>query len=64
MVGYPLRGALASGANVTFDNVSALADPGDDRRLIQIAAPSDESLAPDEVAATATAFTVLVECCK
>ena len=39
VVGYPLRGALASGANVTVGNVSALADPGDDRRLIQITAP-------------------------
>ena len=39
MVGYPLRGALASGANVTVGNVSALAGPGDDRRLIQITAP-------------------------
>ena len=122
VVGYPLRGALASGANVTVGNVSALAGPGDDRRLIQITAPvqpghsggpvldsagnavgvvvsrleraaggipqnvnfavsagaarafldsegvaydtapSGESLAPDEVAAKAAAFTVLVEC--
>lgn len=38
-VGYPLRGVLASGANVTTGNVSALAGPGDDRRLIQITAP-------------------------
>ena len=129
VVGYPLRGALASGANVTVGNVSALAGPGDDRRLIQITAPvqpgnsggpvldatgnavgvvvakldavamaratgdipqnvnfavsagaarafldsegvayatapSGESLAPDEVAAKATAFTVPVECWK
>ena len=124
VVGYPLRGALASGANVTVGNVSALAGPGDDRRLIQITAPvqpgnsggpvldsagnavgvvvsrleraaggipqnvnfavsagaarafldsegvayatapSDESLAPDEVATKATDFTVLVECWK
>ena len=129
VVGYPLRGALASGANVTVGNVSALAGPGDDRRLIQITAPvqpgnsggpvldsagnavgvavakldavamaratgdipqnvnfavsagaarafldsegvayatapSGESLAPDEAAAKAAAFTVLVECWK
>lgn len=56
VVGHPLRGALASGANVTFDNVSALADPGDDWRLIRIAALSDELLAPGEVAAKAMAF--------
>ena len=39
VVGYPLRGVLASGANVTAGIVSALAGPGDDRRLIQITAP-------------------------
>lgn len=38
-VGYPLRGMLASGANVTMGNVAALAGPGDNRRLIQITAP-------------------------
>ena len=38
-LGYPLRGVLASGANVTTGNVAALAGPGDDRRLIQITAP-------------------------
>ena len=126
-VGYPLRGVLASGANVTTGNVAALAGPGDDRRLIQITAPvqpgnsggpvldmagnavgvvvsklgavkmaratgdipqnvnfavsagaarafldsegvayatapSDRLQAPDEVAAAAKAFTVLIEC--
>ena len=39
VVGFPLRGALASGAQVAVGNVSALAGPGDDRRLIQITAP-------------------------
>ena len=39
VVGYPLRGLLASGANVSTGAVSALAGPGDDRRLIQISAP-------------------------
>ena len=39
VVGYPLRGVLASGANVAAGNVAALAGPGDDRRLIQITAP-------------------------
>ena len=39
MVGYPLRGLLASEANVSTGAVSALAGPGDDRRLIQITAP-------------------------
>ena len=39
VVGYPLRGVLASGANVSTGSVSALAGPGDDRRLIQITAP-------------------------
>ena len=39
VVGYPLRGLLASEANVTTGAVSALAGPGDDRSLIQITAP-------------------------
>ena len=39
MVGYPLRGVVASEANVTTGSVSALAGPGDDRRFIQITAP-------------------------
>ena len=39
VVGYPLRGLVASGANVSVGAVSALAGPGDDRRLIQITAP-------------------------
>ena len=39
VVGYPLRGLLASEANVSTGAVSALAGPGDDRRLIQITAP-------------------------
>ena len=39
VLGYPLRGLLASGANVSTGAVSALAGPDDDRRLIQITAP-------------------------
>ena len=39
VVGYPLRGLLTSGASVSTGAVSALAGPGDDRRLIQISAP-------------------------
>ena len=39
VVGYPLRGLLASEANVSIGAVSALAGPSDDRRLIQITAP-------------------------
>lgn len=39
VMGYPLRGLLASEANVSTGAVSALAGPGDDRRLIQITAP-------------------------
>ena len=39
VLGYPLRGLLASEANVSTGTVSALAGPGDDRRLIQITAP-------------------------
>jgi uncharacterized protein len=38
-IGHPLRGILASEANVTSGTVSALAGPGDDRRLFQITAP-------------------------
>jgi len=38
VAGYPLRGVLASGANVAAGNVAVLAGPGDDRRLIQITA--------------------------
>ena len=129
VIGYPLRGVLASGTNVTVGNVAALAGPSNDRRLIQITAPlqpgnsggpvldlagnvvgvavakldaieiarvtgdlpqnvnfavsggvtrafldswdvgyitvpSTERKAPDEVAATASAFTVPVECLR
>ena len=39
VVGYPLHGIVASEATVTAGIVSALAGPGDDRRLIQITAP-------------------------
>lgn len=39
VVGYPLRGILASEANVTTGAVSALAGPDNDRRLLQITAP-------------------------
>ena len=39
VVGYPLPGFLASEAHVTTGTVSALAGPGDDRRLFQITAP-------------------------
>ena len=39
VVGYPLRGVIASEASVSTGTVSALAGPGDDRRLIQISAP-------------------------
>jgi S1-C subfamily serine protease len=39
VAGYPLVGLLSSGLNVTIGSVSALAGPGDDRRLIQITAP-------------------------
>jgi len=39
VAGFPLTGLLSSGLNVTTGTVSALAGPGDDRRLIQITAP-------------------------
>ena len=39
VIGYPLHGVVASEANVTRGNVSALAGPGDDRRLFQMTAP-------------------------
>ena len=39
VIGYPLPGVVASEANVTTGNVSALAGPGDDRRLFQMTAP-------------------------
>jgi len=39
VVGYPLQGIVASEANVTSGNVSALAGPGNDQRLFQITAP-------------------------
>src|SRR5262249_51475463 len=38
-VGFPLRGVLASDANVTSGNVSALAGIRDDIRYLQISAP-------------------------
>ena len=39
IIGYPLRGALASGAQAIAGNASTLAGPGDDRRPIQITGP-------------------------
>jgi hypothetical protein len=39
VVGYPLRGLLASEANVTTGTLSALAGPRDDPSLLQITAP-------------------------
>jgi uncharacterized protein len=39
VVGFPLRGVLATGINVTAGNVSALAGLLDDPRFIQITAP-------------------------
>ena len=39
VVGFPLQHVLSSDLNVTTGNVSALAGPFDDRRLIQITAP-------------------------
>ena len=38
-IGFPLRGLLASGANLTTGAVSALAGIGDDARFMQITAP-------------------------
>jgi S1-C subfamily serine protease len=38
-LGYPLFGLLASTANVSAGNVSALAGLGDDSRYLQISAP-------------------------
>ncbi len=39
VIGSPLRDLVASEANVTTGNVSALAGPGEDRRLFQMTAP-------------------------
>ncbi len=39
VTGFPLHGLLTSGINVTKGIVSALAGPGDDRRIFQITAP-------------------------
>ena len=39
VIGHPLHGILASEASISAGVVSALAGPGDDRRLIQITAP-------------------------
>ena len=38
-LGYPLFGLLASTANLSVGNVSALAGLGDDSRYLQISAP-------------------------
>jgi S1-C subfamily serine protease len=38
-LGYPLSGLLATTANLTVGNVSALAGLGDDSRYLQISAP-------------------------
>ena len=39
VAGFPLRGLLGSGLNVTFGNVSSLTGIGNDSRMIQISAP-------------------------
>ena len=39
VAGFPLRGILAAGVNISTGNVAALAGPGNDRRLMQITAP-------------------------
>ncbi|MEE9250825.1 MAG: tetratricopeptide repeat-containing serine protease family protein [Alphaproteobacteria bacterium] len=39
VVGFPLQGVLSSDLNVTTGIVSALAGPGNDRRLMQLTAP-------------------------
>lgn len=39
VAGFPLRGLLSSGLGVTTGTVSALAGPGDNRRILQISAP-------------------------
>ena len=39
VVGFPLMGLLASGANITTGVVSAMAGLGDDSRMLQITAP-------------------------
>lgn len=39
VAGFPLRGILAAGLNVSTGTVAALAGPRNDRRLIQITAP-------------------------
>ena len=39
VVGYPLRGLLASNANVTTGTISALAGVRDDSRRLQLTAP-------------------------
>jgi serine protease Do len=39
VLGYPLAGILATTANLTVGNVSALAGLGDDSRYLQISAP-------------------------
>lgn len=39
VVGFPLRGLLASTASVTTGTISALAGPQDDARILQITAP-------------------------
>jgi uncharacterized protein len=39
IAGFPLQGVLTSDLNITTGTVSALAGPGDDRRLMQVTAP-------------------------
>jgi S1-C subfamily serine protease len=39
VVGFPLPGLLASGANISFGNISALAGIGNDQSKLQISAP-------------------------
>ena len=46
-LGYPLSGLLATTANLTVGNVSALAGLGDDSRYLQISAPCSLATAGD-----------------
>lgn len=39
VAGFPLRGMIGSGLNVTVGTISALSGPGDDARLLQFTAP-------------------------
>src|SRR6266851_1593233 len=58
-LGYPLTGLLASSANLSVGNVSAVAGLGDDYRYFQISAPVHAAIAADRSSMQAVTLSAL-----